>query len=616
MQNLGILKAAGCTTGIVTKQCELRGRDASAAAVKRGAAGSTFYAAEATPARGAPLPTLAPAEGRAMCSRVLPDRWRMEQQMHYGELFALDKGAAADAEGGGGGGGKKVKLACVVEPFLNSYCHGVGIVPFLREAVLIAHFCESLGAVPTINWRACPDEFCPTATGANFWNSYFEPVNEGVAAVAEQTLCVGGSQAIAMALVPRFAAGFGGAEPEGEVLRRLVKLGPETQAVVDKAAARLAGHRVLAVHVRGTDKRESFNAAGAMVTYCEKDPTTGKSINCASSAGEPPLSLGDWVRAAEKEWKAMGGGVPGGKPVKLFVASDSWESVRTFAWYFGAENVVYADAVRNEGYASQCCSRMGQGAASTIAQGRGALTDIWLLAKGDKMLHTGSSWPQLIEMLNPKLARGASSVVNVYKTGKRPDDIALWNAKAKELGTARPGAKALTQAQKEAYQKLTSEATTRKYARLDKESEPRKAFQKKCFGELGAAAQAAGKAPLSREHEDYVDTDEDMVCLLKNAALSQCSGMRSGRIFGFRAPWMEARMKAHGHGVVSKATEAANRCEVEIGNRNCKESTMEAQSEDQQVKACNACAQRYWKFLEAVGCTKAKTQESCSSGFT
>jgi len=432
-----------------------------------------------------------------------------------------------------------------------------------------------------------------------------------------------------MALVPRFAPGFAGPEPEGEVLRRLVKLGPETKAVVDKAAARLAGHRVLAVHVRGTDKRESFNAAGAMVTYCEKDPTTGKSVNCASAAGEPPLSLGDWVRAAEKEWKAMGGGARGGggsagggggvrgggKPVKLFVASDSWESVRTFAWYFGAENVVYADAVRNEGYASQCCSRMGQGAASTIAQGRGALTDIWLLAKGDKMLHTGSSWPQLIEMLNPKLERGSSSVVNVYKTGKRPDDIALWNAKAKELGTARPGAKAPTQAQKDAYQKLTSEATTRKYARLDKESEPRKIFQKKCFGELGAAAQAAGKAPLSREHEDYVDTDEDMICLLKNAAFSQCSGMRSGRIFGFRAPWMEARMKAHGHGVVSKAAEAANRCEVEIGNRNCKESTMEAKSMDQQAKACNACVHRYWKFLEAVGCTKAMTQESCTRDF-
>ena len=157
-----------------------------------------------------------------MCTRVLPDRWQMEQVMHYGEVFALDKGGAGFEDGAdtASGGQQDVKLACVAEPFLNSYCHGVGIVPFLREVVLIASFCESIGAVPTISWRACPDEFCPPATGANYWNRYFEPVNEGAALVAGQTLCIGGSQALEEPLTARLLEGeVGGTAREGEVMR-------------------------------------------------------------------------------------------------------------------------------------------------------------------------------------------------------------------------------------------------------------------------------------------------------------------------------------------------------------------------------------------------------------
>lgn len=446
-------------------------------------------------------------------------------------------------------------------------------------------------------------QFCPPSNGTNFFTWFFQPINEGVELLADETLCLGSPQAIDE---PVSVQGL--SADRSDTIARYLKLETSVAAEIDAISAPFAGKRVLGVHVRGTDKREAFSESGEMIEFCERDPNTGKNINCAAADGrEPPLSLGDWVRAAEKQFAVMP------SPKLIFVASDSWESIHTFKWYFGAENVVSADAPRNKGYADTCCSRVGQGAAFAKSQGRGALKDIFLLARCDAMMHTGSSWPKLIEQINPKLKTSGATVHNVYKTGHLKDDIAMWDKRAAELKTARPG-HVPTAADKAEQEALAAKMGARKDAREKVEMAPVKKVMQRCLG--GEAA----RSPQGQRALDELEQDDDMVCLLKLGGFSQCRGMRDGNIFGWRSPWMAERLQRQSKLLAQQHVkpielrdakdEWALRCYEEMRNRNCFDpahcfhgnkaiagAKLASVSDD-----CAKCARQFERFLGPEGC--------------
>jgi hypothetical protein len=283
-----------------------------------------------------------------------------------------------------------------------------------------------------------------------------------------------------------------------------------------------AGALVLAVHVRGTDKREYMSRDGRM----HDTPDVG--------GQKMFLALGDWLRAAEKAWRAMRAaeavaaaraGVPA-RPVRVLVLSDNDEAVGAFRWLFdgaaaagfgGAGTVVAVDGViRNPRYADICCNRVGQDAAGERAQGADVLTDILLMSRADLLLHTVSRLVDCAAGFNPALRR------RWVFAGEGGDaaDRRWWAAAAARVGRAPPSVPGRLPAMMVPWMERNVE---RKEARLEREREGVHAALDVC----GAGVSKAGRAAL-------LDSEE-AICLVKLSRWSRCSSVRRGKVVEVKA---------------------------------------------------------------------------------
>jgi hypothetical protein len=196
--------------------------------------------------------------------------------------------------------GEHGQTVCSIEMFLGD-CHGTGFAYLYQSSMAMAAQCEYHGGIPTFNWRGGSDEFMPTSNGTNFWNWWFEPVNEDKLAGAKSVVCLSGTmfnEGTSEGLLS-FASPYH-LDPEPMAFLENVnsKYGRPVKSIRDRVDTfydtHLRGHNVLAVQVRGGDKREYQTA--------EDEPMLE-----TPNAGEfgLVLSLGDWVRAAEKVWREM-----------------------------------------------------------------------------------------------------------------------------------------------------------------------------------------------------------------------------------------------------------------------------------------------------------------------
>jgi len=476
-------------------------------------------------------------------------------------------GMSGSGGGGWGGGGSMpaatpplVPLACVIEPFLSD-CHGHGFASILWQTVGNMAACAALGGVPTVSWVAGADEFTPPANGTNFWEWWFEPVHAGVALPgrARHLACMGAQNPDLPGLRAHRRAAWRLVVPQPALARRfegfwrerVQQQPPPPPPPPAAAGGRKGGGKgqgrqglraaalVLAVHVRGTDKREYMSRDGRMH---ETPDVAGRKMF---------LALGDWLRAAEKAWRAMRAAEAAAaaaarraaRPVRVLVLSDNDEAVGAFRWLFdgitalrrqrlfdgvaaaeagfggiaGTTTVVAVNGViRNPRYADICCNRVGQDAAGARAQGADVLTDILLMSRADLLLHTVSRLVDCAAGFNPALR------TRWVFAGEGGDaaDRRWWAAAAARVGRAPPSVPGRLPA---AMVPWMERNVARKEARLEREREGVHAALDVC----GAGVSKAGRAAL-------LDSEE-AICLVKLSRWSRCSSVRRGKVVEVKA---------------------------------------------------------------------------------